>query len=67
MNVGDLVKIPWIESLGIITRVHWDSCNDVYHYRIHLSDGTWTQEQEYVVKLVSKILLNNSTTHPSKG
>jgi hypothetical protein len=54
MKVGDLVRVPWLEAVGIITSIHWDSYNDVRHYRIHLSDGTWTQEQEDVVRLISE-------------
>ena len=54
MKVGDLVRVPaWTSRfeavpllLGIITNVYWDSSDGLYHYRIILSDGTWTQEQE---------------------
>ena len=62
MNVGDLVRVPaWTSAidavpllLGIITNVYWDSSDGLYHYRIHLSDGTWTQEQEDAVRLANE-------------
>lgn len=66
MRVGDLVKVPaWTPRrgefdydvpllLGIITNVYWDSSDGLYHYRIHLSDGTWTQEQEDTVRLANE-------------
>jgi hypothetical protein len=66
MKVGDLVKVPawtsgWTSAfdavpllLGIITNVYWDSSDELYHYRIHLSDGTWTQEQEDTVRLANE-------------
>jgi hypothetical protein len=65
MKVGDLVKVPaWTPGfvmspevpllLGIITNVYWDSSDELYHYRIHLSDGTWTQEQEDTVRLANE-------------
>jgi len=66
MKVGDLVRVPaWTPRegrfedevpllLGIITNVYWDSSDGLYHYRIHLSDGTWTQEQEDEVRLANE-------------
>ena len=63
MKVGDLVRVPaWTNRhgdalpllLGIITNVYWDSSDGLYHYRIHLSDGTWTQEQQDEVRLANE-------------
>jgi hypothetical protein len=62
VKVGDLVRVPaWTSAvnavpllLGIVTNVYWDSSDGLYHYRIHLSDGTWTQEQEGEVRLANE-------------
>jgi len=45
---------PQEQLLGIITGVFLDSDSKLYHYRIHLPDGTWTQEQEDVVEVISE-------------